>query len=122
MQNIKKYVKDLMCIVSPELLSRYPFMDLLGQKLDLSNPRGLNEKITWLKLNTYRNNRLVTSCSDKYSVREYMAFGNMQRILTGKAFQNRSSLNAIMDVGTTGCARIRILLICRKHIIKLGGG
>ncbi len=47
-------------------------MDLLGQKLDLSNPRGLNEKITWLKLNTYRNNRLVTSCSDKYSVRKYI--------------------------------------------------
>lgn len=45
---------------------------MLGKKLDLSNPSGLNAKIMWLKFNTYRDNPLISKCSDKYAVREYV--------------------------------------------------
>ena len=40
--------------------------------LDLEHPQTLNEKILWLKLNTYHNNALVTQCADKFKVREYI--------------------------------------------------
>ncbi len=69
---IRKFINDSICIVAPKLYSRHLFKKILGQKLNLSNPRGLNEKITWLKLNAYKNDPLVTKCSDKYAVREYV--------------------------------------------------
>lgn len=41
-----------------------------GRKLDLKNPKRYSEKIQWYKLN-YRT-PLITQCSDKYTVREYV--------------------------------------------------
>ena len=38
----------------------------------MKNPQTSNEKILWLKLNTYYKNPLVTQCADKYAVREYV--------------------------------------------------
>lgn len=38
---------------------------------DIKNPRSLNEKLLWLKLND-RNNPFYTICADKYGVREYL--------------------------------------------------
>lgn len=40
-------------------------------KLNLKNPRSLNEKIQWLKL--YERTDLNTICADKYLVRDYVA-------------------------------------------------
>ena len=39
-------------------------------KLNLDNPRSLNEKIQWLKL--YNRTPLHTICADKYAVRDYI--------------------------------------------------
>lgn len=39
---------------------------------NLKNPKTFNEKTTWIKINNYNNNMLVSKCSDKYSVREYL--------------------------------------------------
>lgn len=44
----------------------------LGKKLDLNNPKTSNEKVLWLKFNTYYKNPLVIQCADKYAVREYV--------------------------------------------------
>jgi len=52
----------------------------MGRKLDLTNPKTLNEKIMWLKLNTYRDNPLVIQCADKYRVREYLASQGLSHI------------------------------------------
>lgn len=41
-----------------------------GEKLDLSNPRGYNAKLQWLKL--YDRRDCYTMMSDKYLVREYV--------------------------------------------------
>ncbi|OQD43080.1 glycosyl transferase [Croceivirga radicis] len=41
------------------------------QKLDLKNPKTLNEKINWLKL--YDRREIHTLCADKYEVRNYIS-------------------------------------------------
>ncbi len=47
------------------------FFNLLGYKLNLDNPQTFNEKLQWLKL--YYHNPLITQCSDKVAVRDYIA-------------------------------------------------
>ncbi len=78
---IKRQLRNLMCKGFPAQYCRYQFRKMLGQDLHLSNPSGLNEKIIWLKLNTYRKNSLVTKCSDKYAVREYITECGYDHIL-----------------------------------------
>ncbi len=46
------------------------FEEKLGYTPDLDNPRSMNEKIFWIKLN-YRN-PLVTTCCDKFAVKDYV--------------------------------------------------
>lgn len=53
----------------------------LGMKLDLKNPKSLNEKEQYLKLNTYYKNPLVTECCDKYLVRNYIKRAGCEEIL-----------------------------------------
>jgi hypothetical protein len=43
-----------------------------GRKLDLEDPKTLNEKILKLKLESYEKDTLVKQCSDKYAVRDYV--------------------------------------------------
>ena len=50
-----------------------------GKKLNLDNPRTFNEKGWWLKLNN--RNPLMTKCSDKYAVREYVKECGFEDIL-----------------------------------------
>lgn len=83
MTNFKKKVisnnrKLLYKILEPlkdELVIKLQYKAALGRKLDLSNPSRFTEKIQWYKLN-YRT-PLMTNCSDKYEVRNY---------LTGKGY------------------------------------
>jgi hypothetical protein len=49
---------------------RKTFRRNLGYSVDLENPKTLNEKLQWLKLN-YRA-PLLTICADKFAVREYI--------------------------------------------------
>lgn len=58
--------------VSPELNTRILYRVKFGKRLDLNNPKTLNEKILWLKFNTYWENSLVKQCADKYRVRDYI--------------------------------------------------
>lgn len=46
------------------------YQGLFGRPLDLRNPRTLNEKILWLKLNDRRP--IHTLCADKYTVRSFI--------------------------------------------------
>lgn len=47
------------------------FKLIFGYDLDLSQPKTLNEKFQWYKIN-YRN-PLIIQCADKYAVREYVS-------------------------------------------------
>lgn len=80
---IKKLAKD-----NPAILSLYKlikaegirhayfwtlkkkFKDACGYDLNLSNPKGFNEKIQWIKV--YHHDPLMTQCADKYRVRSYI--------------------------------------------------
>lgn len=58
--------------ISPKLNTEVVYFSKFGRKIDLRNPNTLDEKIQWLKFNTYLNNQLVRDCADKYRVREYL--------------------------------------------------
>lgn len=46
------------------------FFNAFGYELNLANPATFNEKLNWLKC--YDRNPLITQCSDKYGVRDYI--------------------------------------------------
>lgn len=58
--------------LSPTLTSRILYWRKFKRALNLYEPKTLNEKIMWLKLNVYNHNPLVTQCADKWRVREYV--------------------------------------------------
>ena len=47
------------------------FQEKLGRAINWDNPQTFNEKLQWLKL--YYHNPLMTQCSDKLAVRDYIA-------------------------------------------------
>lgn len=59
-------------LISPMLNTRVTYWCKFKRKLDLDNPVTLNDKILWLKFNTYWNNPVVKQCADKYRVRDYI--------------------------------------------------
>lgn len=67
----EKY-QSFLTTVSPELASKRIYKKGTLKKLNLKEPKLFNEKLMWLKLNTYKNNELVRNCADKYKVREYI--------------------------------------------------
>lgn len=58
--------------LSPNLTSKILYWRKFKRPLNLKAPRTLNEKIMWLKLNTYSRDPLVAQCADKWRVREYV--------------------------------------------------
>ena len=54
-----------------EFYLKKSFLKAQGYKLNLANPKSLNEKIQWLKLNDRRI--INTQLADKYAVRDYIA-------------------------------------------------
>ena len=67
--------------ISPNLTSRILYWRKFKRPLDLREPKTLNEKIIWLKLNQYNHNPLVTQCADKWRVREYVRSAGWGNIL-----------------------------------------
>lgn len=59
-------------IISPTSSTKYLYKKRFQKPLNLKNPESFNEKIQWLKLNTYNNNPTITQCADKYAVREFV--------------------------------------------------
>ena len=68
-------------VISPELNTRVYYRFSQKKKINLKSPAEFNEKVLWLKLNTYRDNPLVKQCADKYRVREYIASLGLEDIL-----------------------------------------
>ena len=72
MNKFKHVVVSAMTLISPMLNTRFIYRLKFGKSLDLNNPKTLNDKILWLKFNTYKNNPLIKQCADKLAVREYV--------------------------------------------------
>lgn len=66
--------------ISDEKMLKFLYYLSVGEKLDLENPKKLNEKIQWYKL--YYRDDLMTICSDKYLVRDYVKDVGLEHILT----------------------------------------
>ena len=58
--------------VSPLLSTKAMYYIRFKKKLNLDDPKTLNEKILWLKFNTYKNDEVIRICADKYRVRDYL--------------------------------------------------
>jgi hypothetical protein len=71
-KGISRCFRILLTEISPVINTKFVYWRTFGKSIDLKNPKTLDEKIMWLKLNVYSNNQLVTDCADKYRVREYV--------------------------------------------------
>ncbi|WP_086955993.1 ATP-grasp fold amidoligase family protein [Xenorhabdus innexi] len=85
---MNKYIKKLrnkilyhICDLFPEFVTKSIYKERLNKKLNLVTPITFNEKLQWLKLNTYKDNKLVTQCSDKLAVRDYVKDRGCEEIL-----------------------------------------
>lgn len=67
--------------ISPTLNTKIQYYKCFHKRLDLNAPRTSNEKVLWLKLNTYYKNPLATQCADKYEVRKYVEAKGLKDIL-----------------------------------------
>lgn len=66
--------------VSDEIFAKIIYKGATGKTLNLDNPTTFNEKLWWLKFN-YRH-PLMTQCSDKVRVRDYLEDIGLGHILT----------------------------------------
>lgn len=59
-------------IFPDELMCKLYSRIVLHKKVDLANPKTFNEKIQWMKIHYYPNNKLVIRGADKYADRSYI--------------------------------------------------
>lgn len=64
--------RKILSTIAPQFLSKDLFYQCFHKKLDLKNPKDINEKIHYLKLHDYNGNPIITQCADKYGVRRYL--------------------------------------------------
>ena len=87
MRTIKWYAQNIvrsgLTLISPKLNTAVTYRVKFKKKLDLEHPVTLNEKILWLKFNTYWNNPIIKQCADKYRVREYLESKGYGVLLNG---------------------------------------
>lgn len=83
--DIAKQAKHLMrcclTLISPRLCTNVLYAMKFKKPLDLNHPVTLNDKVLWLRFNTYYNNEAVRQCADKYRVREYIAQKGCSQLL-----------------------------------------
>lgn len=68
-------------VISPKMNTKMYYRVSQRKKLDLSEPKDFNEKVLWLKLNTYLNDPVVKQCADKYAVRDFVEARGLGDIL-----------------------------------------
>lgn len=71
----------MMSVYMPVQLTKKIYRSNFGRNPDLKNPQDINEKIQYLKLNTYYDNPTITMCVDKYKIREYIIQKGLEDIL-----------------------------------------
>lgn len=71
-ETIKKKLKSIVTTISPKITAEILFYLAFHRRLDLKNPKTLDEKICRMKIGYYEQNPLIHQCADKYRVREYV--------------------------------------------------
>lgn len=78
---MKDKIKTLLHLICPIFMTKYYYKKVLKKTLDLNNPKTLNEKINWLKLNYWPKIELSKIVADKYQVRNYVKECGCEKIL-----------------------------------------
>ncbi len=79
-KSIRGEVKSVLSCISPKLETAINYRYVTGQWLNWNSPQDFNAKINWLKCNTYYKNDVVTSCIDKYKIREYLSVKGLSEL------------------------------------------
>lgn len=79
--NISRLFKQFLTVISPRLNTEIVYFFKFKKRINLNEPKTLDEKIQWLKLNVYNKNPLITQCADKYAVRDYVKSCGCSEIL-----------------------------------------
>lgn len=69
----------ILCHAMPKLAVKIQYRHIMGEKIDLNNPKDLNEKINYLKFHADLNE--WARLADKYEVREYVKERGLGHIL-----------------------------------------
>ncbi len=79
--------------ITPKELIEQQFLKYVGYFPNIDNPRTFNEKIQWLKL--YYKDPAMTTCVDKYAVREYVSerIGKEYLIPLIGVYENEEKIN-----------------------------
>jgi hypothetical protein len=65
-----KYLRLMAVFIPDDVYVKWQYKKTLGKELNLTSPVSFNEKLQWLKLNW--KDKVLTTCADKYAVREYV--------------------------------------------------
>ena len=74
-----KYKVNILSKVDDEKFAKLKYRENTGKGLNLCNPRTFNEKLWWLKI--HNRDPLLTKCSDKVEVRDYVKEKGLEHIL-----------------------------------------
>ncbi len=72
MINFAGLFRSILSYISPRLNTEVTYFVKFKKRLNLRQPQSFNEKVLWLKLNSYASNPIVKQCADKYRVRDYI--------------------------------------------------
>ena len=78
--------RSALTLISPRLNTAVSYRVKFGRRWDIEHPKTLNDKILWLKFNTYWENPTIKQCADKLRVRDYLTehgFGDLLNELIG---------------------------------------
>lgn len=80
-KDLLRRVMGVITLISPALNTRLWFMLLFKRRINLKNPKTLDEKIQKMKLTIYKDNPIYGQCADKYRVRDYICSCGCPEIL-----------------------------------------
>jgi len=78
-QELRFKILNLLRFIPDRIMIDLQYRIKLGRKPDLKNPKRYSEKLQWYKL--YYRDPLMTQCSDKYLVRDYIKSKSLENIL-----------------------------------------
>ena len=78
-QELRFKILKMTEFIPDKIMIKLQYRIATGRKLNLKNPRRFTEKLQWYKL--YYRDPLMTQCSDKFGVRDYVASKGYKDIL-----------------------------------------
>jgi hypothetical protein len=84
-----------MRLIPEKLYAKQEYRKAFGKDPDLRNPKTLNEKIVWLKLND--RTALHTQCADKFAVRDYIKEQIGDKFLVPLVFHTKNPSEVISN-------------------------